>query len=517
MSVKNLKRVGSRAVMVDLPDLSTVMNYHAALTTAPLDGQVDAIAAARTVLVTFDSPRSAARGAQALETFSPDATEKTTPREITIDVVYDGEDLEEVAEHLNMTVDELIEWHTSIEFTGAFGGFAPGFTYCVAADEHNAKDVPRRSSPRTAVRAGAVGLAGEFSAVYPRTSPGGWQLIGTTATPMWDAENTPPAAIAPGDIVRYRQVTEHPPQLPAEKPAPTQEQGAFELTDTGLLTLIEDLGRAGNGNLGVTTSGAADRAAHRAANEAVGNSSKAATLENIGGLILTARTEIAVAVTGAGEVDVDKRPVTKGHPLVLPVGATLTIAPGEGLRSYVAVRGGIAAAGELGSRSADVLSGLGPKPLRPGATLGLADQAKHPGLPVPNPQRDEKVLRCVAGPRDEWIAGGTDALTSREWQVSEASNRVGLRLQAADGTTLTRACDGELASEGIVGGAIQVPTNGEPVVFLRDHAVTGGYPVVATVVAEDLDIAAQLAPGDTVSFTIVDPDTLTETTSPKEH
>ena len=182
----SIKRVGTRGLIVDLPDLATVMNYYAALTASPLDHQTDVVAAARTVLLTFDSPTATTKAIDTLQTYSPAAAEHTEPRDIAIDVLYNGEDLAPLAESLGMSTHELIDWHTSTTWVAAFGGFAPGFTYCVPEDATRALSIPRRDTPRTAVPAGAVALAGEFSAVYPRTSPGGWQLIGTTNTPMWD-------------------------------------------------------------------------------------------------------------------------------------------------------------------------------------------------------------------------------------------------------------------------------------------------------------------------------------------
>ena len=201
-----VKRVGTRALIVDLPDLGTVMNFYAALSATPLEHQTDVVAAARTVLVTFDSPTATTNAVDVLAAYTPATADMGTPRDIDIDVRYDGEDVETLASSLGMSASELIEWHTSTTWVAAFGGFAPGFTYCVPEDASRALEIPRRDSPRTAVPAGAVALAGEFSAVYPRTSPGGWQLIGTTATPMWDSTATPPALVAPGDRVHYRAV-----------------------------------------------------------------------------------------------------------------------------------------------------------------------------------------------------------------------------------------------------------------------------------------------------------------------
>ncbi|MDO5670654.1 MAG: carboxyltransferase domain-containing protein [Corynebacterium sp.] len=517
MSEPVFHRVGSRAILVDLPDLPTVMAWHAGLSAEPLDGQVDVIAAARTVLVTTDSPRSAASAAERLRSFTPASISEKASQEVTIDVLYDGADLHEAADLLGMSPDGLIEWHTSQPWMGAFGGFAPGFTYCVPADPAQARNVPRRDSPRTEVPAGAVGLAGDFSAVYPRQSPGGWQLIGTTLTPMWDSAATPPALIAPGDSVRYRAVREHVEITSAQATTPETAEPArpvLRVDDPGLLTLIEDLGRPGHGNLGVTESGACDRAAARAANAAVGNPSTAAVLENIGGITLTALVDTVVAVTGAqAEVTVAGRPVELGASALISAGEQLAVeAATLGLRSYVAVRGGLIATPVLGSQAADLLSGLGPQAVRGGDLSGGLVPRNNAATRESNPLRvteragvTHAQLRCVPGPRDDWFRAGVEALTSQVWQVSGQSNRVGLRLE---GDPLTRERDGELASEGIVAGSVQIPANGLPVVFLRDHAVTGGYPVVATVVAEDLDLAGQLPPGGTLSFIPVHPDTL---------
>ena len=266
----SVKRVGTRALIVDLPDLQTVMDFYAALSATPLSRQTDVVAAARTVLVTFDSPTATTNAIDVLANYSPDTADLGSPRDIEIDVRYDGEDVETLAASLGMSPDELIDWHTSTNWVAAFGGFAPGFTYCVPDDASRALVIPRRDSPRTAVPAGAVALAGEFSAVYPRTSPGGWQLIGTTNTPMWDSTATPPALVAPGDRVHYRAVDALPgdAELAHKHLATPPRRPVFTLDDAGLQTLYQDLGRQGNGNLGVTTSGSADRASARTANAA---------------------------------------------------------------------------------------------------------------------------------------------------------------------------------------------------------------------------------------------------------
>ncbi|WP_283248422.1 carboxyltransferase domain-containing protein [Corynebacterium qintianiae] len=505
-----VKPVGSRAVIVDLPDLDAVMDWHSALSAEPLEHQTDVVAAARTVLITFDSPAAAATAAAALPGFSPAAAERATPRDIEIEVRYDGADLDSLAESLGMTRDSLVDWHTSTTWVAAFGGFAPGFTYCVPEDG-NGLSIPRLATPRTEVPAGAVALAGEFSAVYPRTSPGGWQLVGTTHTPMWDSAASPPALVAPGDRVRYRAVdtlaeshgpSHHHLERPARRPI-------FTVDDPGLHTLYQDLGRQGNGNLGVTTSGSADRASARTANAAVGNKRNATLLENVGGCRLTALAETVVCVTGAeADVTVGGRPALLATPTIVPAGAELVIsAPRAGMRSYVAVRGGLIADTELGSAATDLLSGLGPAPITAGETVSMSlTPPMSANALLTNPLRvaQEKgvtvgAVRCVLGPRDDWFSTETvERFLATDYTVTPASNRVGLRLEAA--APLERERPGELPSEGMVAGSVQIPPSGQPVVFLRDHAVTGGYPVIATVINEDVDIAAQLPPGSTLRF-----------------
>ncbi|WP_245531657.1 carboxyltransferase domain-containing protein [Corynebacterium capitovis] len=487
------------------------MDWHAALSASPLEHQTDVIAAARTVLVTFDSPAAATAAASQLRDFHPATARRSDPRDITIEVLYDGADLGELASSLGKSPEELITWHTSTTWVAAFGGFAPGFTYCVPEDPAQALDIPRRATPRTAVPAGAVALAGDFSAVYPRTSPGGWQLIGTTTTPMWDSAANPPALVAPGDRVRYVAV-----DTLASNAAPSHSHLArpsrrpiFTVDDPGLQTLYQDLGRQGNGNLGVTTSGSADRASARTANAAVGNDRNATLLENVGGLTLTALAETVVCVTGAAaDVTVGGRPILLATPTIVPAGAELVVsAPRTGMRSYIAVRGGLIADTELDSAATDMLSGLGPAPLQAGDTVSVSlTPPQSANALLSNPLRVSRegaatvgVVRCVLGPRDDWFsAEDVERFLSTTFTVTADSNRVGVRLETD--TPIERSRAGELPSEGMVAGSVQIPPSGQPVVFLRDHAVTGGYPVIATVINEDVDIAAQLPPGGKIRF-----------------
>ena len=285
---------------------------------------------------------------------------------------------------------------------------------------------------------------------------------------------------------------------------------ALVVEAVGPLALVEDLGRPGHASVGVTGSGAADRRALRLANRLLGNAEGAAGVEVLlGGLAVRADGAVRVCVTGApAPVLVDGRAAPLGAPLDLRDGQLLTLGmPSTGLRTYLAVRGGLAEPHVLGSASTDPTMGVGPDPLTPGRRLAVGSPPdREPAAdvdvaaPEPPPVTDV-ALRVVLGPRDDWFApSAVDSLTSQPWAVTAESDRVGVRLA---GPALDRAATGtarELPSEAVVRGAVQVPHSGQPLVFLADHPTTGGYPVVAVVVDDDTDVLAQLRPGERVRF-----------------
>ncbi|WP_103336755.1 5-oxoprolinase subunit B family protein [Amycolatopsis sp. CA-126428] len=193
---------GRRAVLVELDD---VLGFQAALTQSPPDGVVELVPAARTLLVRFDpSVTNAERLGALLRQVSPVDRVAADAGEVVIPVVYDGEDLADVAAETGLSVASLISRHTAGTYVSAFCGFAPGFAYLTGSDP--ALHVPRRSSPRTRIPAGSVAIAGEYSAVYPSASPGGWRLLGRTEVPVWDVERDPPNLLPPGTRVRFTAV-----------------------------------------------------------------------------------------------------------------------------------------------------------------------------------------------------------------------------------------------------------------------------------------------------------------------
>lgn len=282
----------------------------------------------------------------------------------------------------------------------------------------------------------------------------------------------------------------------------------------GPLATVQDLGRPGLAHLGVPRSGAVDRPALLLGNALVGNPPGQAAIEvTLGGLSVRGSANLTVAVTGARvALAVGGQPVPWGRAVPVPAGAELSIgAARSGLRCYLAVAGGIAVPPVLGSRSYDQLSGLGPPPLAAGSVLPVGEPPAAPGrsarLADPSSERaawpvGPVSLRIRLGPRADWFTpAAIDALLTEPYAVTPDANRVGVRLA---GPTLSRAAAGELPSEGMVLGAVQVPASGQPVVFLADHPTTGGYPVIAVVAEADLPAVAQARPGSRVRFTRAD-------------
>lgn len=525
---------GDTALLVELEDLPGTMALYRALQAQPIPGVQELVPAARTLLVHYRpsaiSPADliallVERQATAAQQGPADAA---PGRLVEIPVHYNGEDLPEVAELLGISIQEVIARHTAQPWQAAFAGFAPGFVYL--ASGHPCFLLPRRQSPRTQVPAGSVALAGDFSAVYPSASPGGWQLIGITDIPMWDLQRPEPAFIQPGFRVQFIDagaVRAHV-SLPAAQPepAPPSEPDTtppvIEFIKAGFQTLVQDGGRHGMAGLGISPSGALDASAMREANRRVGNPIDSPVLEVLlGGVQLRSHGATVLAVTGADTLLTLRSPDGRDWPLdsheavELEDGDILVLETVQaGLRNYIAVRGGWGVEPVLGSCATDTLARIGPPAIKTGQRLGVGRAiaperlgaahktkpgASRPGLPEPG---DTVILDVILGPRADWFT--TEALqrfSSQLWRVTPQSNRIGIRLEGAE--PLTRSRHDELPSEGTVPGAIQVPINGQPVLFLADHPLTGGYPVIATVASHHLDLAAQIPIGCQIRFNIL--------------
>lgn len=531
-----MMRVGFSGLLLEFDDTASRMAWNREIQRDPVHGMVDSVMAAESILLTFVDPVALMLAGMSLQGRDPEPLAEDAARLVTIPVVYDGEDLAHAAELAGLSVDALIDAHTRIDWLADFAGFAPGFMYLKPRDLKGAPviEVPRRDSPRTRVPEGSVALAGQQSAVYPQPTPGGWQLIGSTVERMWDVDREQPSLLVPGDTVRFEAVREHATVTSAGAGADADvaddaaSSGADAASDavarivvdaTGPQALIQDVGRPAVGSLGVGQAGAADVWGLAEANNAVGNHAGAAAVEFLlGNAKFTAQDDVTLALGGAvgpAQILQDGKAVGDapvGEAFELAAGATLQIGfTTEGMRGYLAVKGGFAAEEVLGSRSTDTMSGLGPKPLAAGDVLcvlapddgGAEEQTDDVIEPVKYPIAGEvTVLRYSPGPRDDWFGPeGLEHFEEAVWEVSTESNRVGARLKPAEGAEpLKRIRSGELATEGMVPGALQVPPNGEPVLFLADHPVTGGYPVIGVVLEADIRLAAQLPPGALVQF-----------------
>jgi biotin-dependent carboxylase-like uncharacterized protein len=286
---------------------------------------------------------------------------------------------------------------------------------------------------------------------------------------------------------------------------------ALEVLATGPLALIQDLGRPGLGALGVSPSGAADRGSFRLGARLLAQDYTAAGIEvTFGGLTVRAHGNLMLALTGApAPAEVEGVEVAHQSLFFLADGRTLRLGtPPAGLRTYLSVRGGLDVPAVLGSRATDILSGLGPPRLRVGDLLPVGPAPPtFPNVDTapPRPVTNQPiVLRALLGPRADWLAD-PQLLASNPWTVSSRLDRVGIRLEGEALLRHDSRIGQELPSEGVVRGAIQVPASGEPLLFLADHPVTGGYPVAAVVRDADIDLAAQAVPGQILRIALEAP------------
>ena len=426
-----------------------------------------------------------------------------------------GPDLPAVARRLGLTEEEVVRLHAGRLYRVYLLGFAPGYAYLGELPGQLA--LPRLATPRLAVPAGSVAIAGRQTGIYSVTSPGGWHVLGRTPVRLFDPTREPPTYLAPGDRVRFVPIAaaDFSAVEAAGEAPPACLDPAIEVVAPGLLTSVQDLGRWGYARYGVPTAGAMDSFAARAANLLVGNAPDAAVLEvTLAGPALRFRRACLVAATGADlSPHVDQAAIPGWTACAVQAGAVLRFGKRRvGLRSYLAVGGGIDVPRVLGSRSTYLRGGFGGhhgRALQAGDLLAVGpaqpECARLAGRCLPPASRPRysraPTVRVVLGPHDDrFPAAALAAFLSAAWAVGPASDRMGYRLQ---GPTLARHEPADLISMGMPLGGIQVPGDGQPIVLLYDHQTTGGYPLIATVIQADLPLLAQLAPGDTVRFQAV--------------
>lgn len=529
MSAMRLLPAGSRRILVELASLEEAQALFASLVADPVPEVDEIVPAARTLLLRFRTGEAPDRAAFAANLRARDLSGETaaTTREVEIPILYDGEDLGEVSRLTGLPVEEVIERHAARDYAVAFTGFAPGFAYLSGGDP--ALKVPRRQSPRTRIPPESLAIGGEFSGIYPQASPGGWQILGRSAVKMFDPNREPAILLEPGMRVRFRRLESEAAfereaaanaATPVERPQARPDGTRLEILAAPLPALYQDGGRHGLVGQGISVSGALDRASLAEANRLVGNDAGAAALEIVGGgFAFEAKGQAVLALAGAPSGVAIRAAAGHrieeacGRAFAVEAGDRVTLsAPASGARIYLAARGGFHVEPVFGSASTDTLAMIGPPPVSTGSTLVVRARKGGPAVAEPSPSSpalpsaDETVtLDLVLGPRTDWFTQeGVTSLLTQEWAVTPRSNRIGLRLNAP--VPLARADPkAELPSEGTVRGSVQVPHEGQPVLFLADHPLTGGYPVIGVVADHHLDLAGQIPIGARIRFRAVAP------------
>lgn len=520
-----IRDAGDSALLLELePVIDAEVNARAiaiahAVREARLPGVRDVVSTYRSVAVFFD-PLTVERASVAgvLEEQGTASPVLSPSRTIEVPVEYGGAhgpDLASVAMRAGVSEREVVDRHARPSYRVFMLGFLPGFAYMGRVDTSIA--APRHAEPRLRVPAGSVAIAGQQTGIYPRESPGGWQLIGWTPTAVFDPRRTPASLFAPGDSVRFvpTQSGAASPACPAvpeaaAEDAPTRPERQLTIVRPGLLTTVQDLGRWGHQSFGVPVAGPMDAASHRLANMLVGNAEEAATLEaTVLGPELRLDAGATIAIAGA-----DLGATVDGTPLPLNRarhcrGGSVVRFNGRrrGARASIACDGGFDTPRALGSRATHVLSGLGGvagRALRAGdrLALGAATAPSHAvrSLDVPAAPDGGARLRVLPGPQDDFFhPHAIDILQRTRFTITPQSDRMGYRL--AGPARIARLAREMISDVAVIGG-VQVPASGDPILLMADRQTSGGYPQIATVITADVPLAGQLAPGDWVEFQV---------------
>ncbi len=458
------------------------------------------------------------------------STEGGSGRTVEIPVCYGGEmgpDIATVAAHTGLPVDQVVERHAAGRYRVYSLGFSPGFPYMGGLEP--GLHTPRLAEPRVRVPGGSVGIGGEQTGIYPAPSPGGWQLIGRTPLRLFDPNRAEPTLLQPGDTVRFVPIdpglytTLEADHVDVERSLPDYEPGrtGLRILQPGFMTTLQDLGRRGYTSLGVPTAGAADFSSLMIGNWLLGNRARTAALEiTLTGPEVEFTGPTAFALTGA-PLPAELIPADGSHPRAIPGWTAVLASPGDrlrmgattsGCRSYLSVAGGFDLPPVLGSLSEDLFGKVGPlgRPVRTGDWLpvGLplhppADLAgrRLPSDAIPSFE-GSLTIRATRGPQTESFTSGAVAqFFGSTYRVGARSDRQGLRLE---GPRLSHSGRADIISEPVPVGAVQVPQNGMPILLMGNRQTTGGYTKIAVAVYNDLWLAAQLRPGDSLRFQEVD-------------
>lgn len=502
-----LKALGDSAWLVEFPGcpgaeaLAKVARLTAALEEDRPPGVLDVVPSFASLAVHFTSEDGLEIREWILSAMLAGAAagERRAARFFEISVAYgggNGPDLEELAAALGLSAEELVALHSGADYTVAALGFSPGFPYLAGLPER--LWVPRRKTPRLAVPAGAVAIAGGQAGIYPFATPGGWHVLGRTAVKLFDPREAVPALLRAGDRVRFvpvgsLEIEEIPPVIP-----PVTGERWIEVIHPGGMTTVQDLGRPGHEACGVSPGGAVDRWSLRAANLLVGNDKDAAALEMCAsGPVLKFHAAAAVAFVNG-----------RGRPRRVNAGETVDFSDlGSAVRACLAVAGGLEVPRMLGSAATDPqagFGGLGGRALVAGDQLEFGRAGRVPGgrdwhvgrVPV---GRDAEIeLRFLAGVQGPWFSKEARRRFREEiFRVTPQSDRMGTRLF---GSALELETPREMVSQPVACGSVQVPPDGQPIVLMAGRQTIGGYPQIGHVISVDLPKLARAWPGTRVRF-----------------
>jgi KipI family sensor histidine kinase inhibitor len=531
-----IREAGDSALLLELDAVidpavnARAIAIAAAVAAEHVTGVRDIIPTYRSVAVHFDPLVADVDGLRdALRRAADAEPAPTAGALVEVPVAYGGEngpDLDDVVTFAGTSPAAVVERHCAPEYRVFMLGFLPGFAYMGTVDDAIA--APRRATPRTRIPAGSVGIAGQQTGVYPRQSPGGWQLIGRTGLQIFDPFRTPVSIFSPGDRVKFVAVKEigvdH--RRAVDPPSPIRDPfGGVTVLAPGFFTTVQDSGRWGHQDRGVPVAGPMDGRSCRLANALAGNSPDAAALETtLAGPELRFERPVRVAIAGADlSASVDGAVMAVDSARECAAGSVLRFGERRcGIRGYVAFDGGIDVPRVLGSRATHVVSELGGvtgRALKAGDRLRLGESK---GQSIPHAARRGRFasaaaggahVRVMRGPQDDYFdERAFDILHHTRFTISAESNRMGYRLVGASGmagpaeASRRIVCTpgpfgpGSMISDATFIGGLQIPPSGEPILLMADRQTTGGYPQIATVIMADLPLAGQLAPGDWIEF-----------------
>ncbi len=499
-----LKPLGDAAWLIEFPHirgeeaLALVNGWVMALKSNRPDGVLDVVPSFNTVAVHYGKANGVAVR-EWIEAVTVRA-ELLSGAEKTIAVCYGGDcgpDLEEVATRVGLTPSEVIALHSGATYTVAAVGFSPGFPYFLELPDR--LKIPRRETPRLAVAAGSVAIAGGQAGIYPNASPGGWHVLGRTTETLFDPLSARPALLSPGDRVRFVSVKTLVTEVREISPRIESTCSRWiEVVEPGGMTTVQDLGRPGYESGGVSPGGAVDRDALRMANWLIGNDEGAAALELcVRGPVLRFHGAATVALMAA-----------TGKSRCIKDGETVDFSKlTGGVRACLSLAGGIEVPQVLGSAATDLRAGFGGyegRALQVGDRLEIGAAGRVPrcgGWHVGRAdlRRGAEIeIRFLPGTQQDWFSNEAfRRFRETHYQLTPNSDRMGARLA---GAKLELAEPREMLSQPVACGSVQVPPDGQPIILLAERQTIGGYPQIGHVISVDLPKLARAWPGAFVKF-----------------